>query len=604
MGGVVMTKCTDYISPSQAPTLAHLFLERINRSPDASAYQYFDKESFHWQNLSWREMLQLTASYRQALLSEGLATGNRVALIMNNSPEWVAFEQAALSLGLLVVPLYSNDRAENISYILEHTSASLLFCQAGLYQEHLHVTLRKNKQLQRIVTNVHCPAQKSDSRLRSLNEWLPSSASTDLSYTPVTSETATIVYTSGTTGHPKGVMLSHKNILENSYAGAQCMEVYPEDKFLSFLPLSHMLERTAGYYLPMMAGATISFARSIPELSEDLIAIRPTILVSVPRIFEKVYATVKSALQSKSPIARKLFQLGVDVGWATFLHKQQRAPRQSIQLLQPLLDPLVGRKVRNKMGGRLRIIISGGAPLSSEISRCFIGLGLPIYQGYGLTETSPIVSVNRPKDNRPEGVGKPLPGVEVRIGNGDELLVRGNCIMQGYWENKEATSAAISTDNWLHTGDKAALVDGHIKITGRLKEIIVLSNGEKISPTDIEQAINLDPLFENSLVLGECRPFLTLLTVLNSRLWQELARELNVPEDRESLRLPQVKKSILLRIEKRLTQFPGFVFIKDVALSLTPWSVDNDLLTPTLKIKRKAIEKHMEEAINQMYSSD
>jgi long-chain acyl-CoA synthetase len=433
-------------------------------------------------------------------------------------------------------------------------------------------------------------------------DWLETSAPKDFSFTPVYNELATIVYTSGTTGPPKGVMLSHQNILANSYAGLQCMDVYPDDSFLSFLPLSHMLERTAGYYMPMMAGAMVSFARSIPELAEDLVTQKPTILVSVPRIFEKIHNTITSGLQTRPAPVRKLFSAAVKTGWHNFLHQQGRTDWGADLLLQPLYDLAVGRKVRERFGGRLRIIISGGAPLGIEIAKMFIGLGLPIYQGYGLTETSPVISVNRHDDNRPEGVGRPLEGLEVKIGEHEELLVCGHCVMQGYWRNEAATAAAIDQDGWLHTGDKAIIEDGRIRITGRIKEIIVLSNGEKVAPTDMEMAIAMDPLFEHCLVIGEGRPFLSMLAVLNRGLFEELAIELAIAPDSSSLDNPQLREVILKKIETLLAGFPGFVYIRDIALSLQPWTVEEGLLTPTLKLKRAAIERQMASEIQRIYS--
>ena len=598
-----MKKSTDYISPDACGSLAGLFLARAAKSADSTAYRTFDRKSSQWLAITWREMVNLVSRWRTAFTRENLAAGDRVAIMYANRPEWVAFEQAALSLGLLVVPLYANDRPENIAYILSNTDAKALLCPGITYWQQLAPELDKLTTLQRIIITGSDQTSTSAGRIINLAKWLPEAFADEAPYAPRTSEIATIVYTSGTTGPPKGVMLSHRNILENSYGGLQCMEIFPDDTFLSFLPLSHMLERTAGYYLPMMAGATVAFARSIPDLSEDLLTIKPTVLVAVPRIFERIYSGIMTKLSSGPKPVAALFRNAVDIGWNSFLHKQGRAPWSIDLLAQPLLDKLVARKVRDKLGGRLRTIISGGAPLSADIAKLFIGLGLPLYQGYGLTETSPVISVNRVEDNRPEGVGKPLPGMEIKIGEESELLVRGSCVMKGYWGNETATAKTIDTDGWLHTGDKAALIDGHIHITGRLKEIIVLSNGEKIAPTDLEMAISMDPLFEHNLVLGEGRPFLTLLAVLNNPVWQDLAQELGVPPDPESLNLPEVRTAILGRVEKLLARFPGFVFIKDVALSLKPWTVEDGLLTPTLKLKRGVIEKHLAENISQMYKT-
>lgn len=594
----------DYISPQSCASLSELFTQRTTRSPQSIAYQYFVKNEQLWKRITWREMFVLLCCWRDALIKENLTKGDRVALMLPNSIFWVIFEQAALSLGLIVVPLYSNDRPENIAYILQDTDSKILICPGNAYFDQLAPTLKDVPSLQRIITIDDCKFQEPDSILVCLDSWLPNKSEIHTKeFTPVTTETATIVYTSGTTGRPKGVMLSHSNILSNSYAGLLAMDIYPDDSFLSFLPLSHMLERTAGYYLPMMAGASISFARSIPDLAEDLTTIQPTVMVAVPRIFEKMYSSINTKVATGSKLKATLFEKAIDVGWKQFLYQQQRQNWEPALLLHPVLDRLVGQKVREKLGGKLRIIIAGGAALSSDISKFFIGLGLPIFQGYGLTETSPVVAVNRLEDNRPGGVGRPLADIEVKIGDNDELLVKGPCIMQGYWNNQQATDDIIDSAGWLYTGDKAVIEDGHIRITGRIKEIIVLSNGEKVAPTDMEMAISLDPLFEHVMVIGEGRPYLTLICVLNQFPWEELAEQLDVAPTSTSLLLPKVKHAIRSRINAQLSGFPGFIFIKKVTLSLAPWTVEDGLLTPTLKMKRKIIETHMSKEIDNMYNT-
>lgn len=600
-GGTVMKSTTDYISPESCDSLPGLFLARVAKSPDSVAYHYCNKMSDKWHTATWKEMAQTVSRWRHALQQENLETGDRVAVMLPNCPEWVAYDLAALSLGLIVVPLFANDRPGNIAHILENSESKIFLCPGIQYWQHLSPDLDQLNSLQRIITIDFCQISKDDPRITCITNWLPDSLESTPAYSPVIHETASIVYTSGTTGLPKGVMLSHRNILENSYGGLLCMDIYPGDTFLSFLPLSHMLERTVGYYLPMMAGARVAFARSIADLANDLVTIKPTVLVAVPRIFERIYAGVIRKIASKPKPLITLFHKAVETGWNSFLHQQGRAPWSIALLLHPILDVLVAQKIRDKLGGRLRVIITGGAPLSAEISKFFIGLGLPLYQGYGLTETSPIVSVNRPEDNRPDGVGKPLIGIEIKIDDEQELLVRGSYVMQGYWKNDQATAKTIDSDGWFHTGDKASFTDGHIRITGRLKEIIVLSNGEKVALTDMEMAIAMDPLFEHNVVIGEGRPFLSMIGVLNQPLWEELAEQLGVSPDPESLKQPEVHSAILARLEKLLSQFPGFVFIKEVALSLAPWTVENGLLTPTLKLKRTVIEKHMEDEIKRIY---
>jgi len=593
---------TDYISPEHCDSLAQLFLLRARKNPDKTAYRYFNRLQTKWFDISWREMVQTIGRWREAFLREHLALSERVAIMLSNGPDWIAFEQAALSLGIVIVPLYANDRPENIAYILKDTEAKILLCPGAAYWHHLKYHLQGLESLQRVVTADDCQIE-ADLRIACLSDWLMAGDDEGESYIPINNKLATIVYTSGTTGPPKGVMLSHKNILNNCYAGLQCMDVFPEDNFLSFLPLSHMLERTAGYYMPMLAGSTVTFARSIPDLAEDLVSEKPTVLVAVPRIFEKIHTKLMTGLKQKSTFMRSMFQAAVDSGWQSFLRDQGRETWSASMILHPVLDKLVGEKVRARFGGQLRIIISGGAALSSDIAKVFIGLGLPIYQGYGLTETSPVISVNRQDDNRPDGVGKPLPGIEVRIAENDELIVRGHCVMLGYWRNEVATQSVIDTFGWLHTGDKAVIEDGHIRITGRLKEIIVLSNGEKVAPTDMEMAIAMDPLFDHCLVIGEGRPYLTMLAVLNRGLFAELAEKEGFPADERGLEMPEVRQLVLKRVEQLLAGFPGFIFIKDVGLSLAPWTVEDGLLTPTLKLKRAAIERHMGEEIQRMYGT-
>jgi long-chain acyl-CoA synthetase len=594
---------TDYISPQEAKTLHGLFLKRVEKTPQGVAYRYYDKTRTSWAELTWQEMSERVSIWQQALASEKLNPGARVALMLPNSPEWVCFDMAALSLGLVVVPLFANDRPQNIAYILEQTNSRLLLCPGLAYWQDLKPVLHRLTHIQRIVTLDHCKIQKNDLRIICSSDWLPHT-SAEVTLTSISgNDLATIVYTSGTTGRPKGVMLSHKNILENSYAGLQTTAIYPDDLLLSFLPMSHMLERTVGYYLAVAAGATVAFVRSIAHLAEDLKEIRPTAMVAVPRVFEGIYGKILASLDQKSFLLKKLFSLAVEVGWNRFEFDQKRR-KWSIRLLfHPVLDRLVASKVRMRLGGRLRVIISGGAPLSTDIAKVFLGFGLPLLQGYGLTETSPVVSVNRLENNNPSGVGLPLPGVETKLTKEGELLVRGSCVMLGYWQDDEATRKMIDTTGWLHTGDKAEIKNGHIFITGRLKEIIVLSNSEKVPPADIEMAVCTDPLFDQAMIIGENKPFLVMVAVVNPDQWKTLCLELNIEAAESMLNSEVVHKVVLKKIEQQMASFPGFAKVKKVVLTLEPWTVDNDLLTPTLKIKREKIKSFLQQQIDEMYEA-
>ena len=382
------------------------------------------------------------------------------------------------------------------------------------------------------------------------------------------------------------------------------MPVTPDDIFLSFLPLSHTLERTVGYYLPIMAGACVAYVRSLEKLAEDLREIRPTMIVSVPRVFERVHQRITTKLAEGPSWKRRLFARTVAIGWQRFLVAQGRAPWSPALLLWPLLDRLVARPVRMALGGRLRLAISGGAPLDPGTARDFIALGVKILQGYGLTETSPVVSVNLEGDNRPETVGPPLPGVAVRLAEQDELLVKGPGLMTGYWQNPAATAAVIDQDGWLHTGDQARLTEsGHIIITGRLKEIIVLANGEKIPPADMESAIVGDPLFEQVMIIGEGRPYLAALVVLSLNGWVRLAESLGIdPKQDKALTDSRIEPLLQERIAKRLSSFPGYARVRKVHASLAPWEITDGLMTATMKLRRRQITERFAEAIEALYA--
>lgn len=597
----------DVIPVEVAKTLDGLFRERAHRSPRSVAYRDYDVSVEKWLDYTWVDMAQAIARWQAALSRENLSSGDRVAVMSRNCPQWVMFEQAAMRLGLVVVPLYTEDRAENAAYCLQHSGAKLLLVEKPAQWEAFSEVTDQLAGLARIVI-MTLPAggtaQAGDDRIVALSKWLPEQAGDTRHLNNDPHALATIIYTSGTTGRPKGVMLSHHNILTNAYGSAQIVTVTPDDLLLSFLPLSHTFERTSGYYVPMMCGATIAYARSIQQLQEDLLTIRPTILVSVPRIYERVYAGIRAKLDEGPALARKLFNLAVEVGYSRFEHQQGRDGWHLSDLLWPLLDKLVAHKLMDKLGGRLQQAMSGGAALSPEISRVFIGLGLPILQGYGLTETSPVVCANRLDNNLPSSVGQPIPGVEVKLGEHNALLVRGPNVMLGYWNNPEATRAIISDDGWLNTGDIARIDEqGRITITGRLKDIIVTSTGEKVSPADMEAAILRDPLFEQVMIVGEGRPSLGALAVLSKRGWESVAAQCQAAvEPAQLAQNEQAEEIVLDRIGRQISEFPGYAKIYHVVLIPESWTVDNEMLTPTLKLKRAKIMERYQAEIENLYT--
>lgn len=592
------------ITPEQAPTLPALFRERIRATPDAPAYRHFDAASGEWHQTSWARMGEMVDRWQAALAAEGLKTGDRVALMLGNSREWVAFDQAAMGLGLVPVPLYIDDRPDNVSYIVGQTQARVLLLGESAHSRRLEEHFEHMPSLRRIVCVGNSDTEADDPRVIGLNDWLTRAEGTPVPEADLDPEAlATIVFTSGTTGRPKGVMLSHRNILDNARASSGAGPLSPADRFLSFLPLSHMLERTAGCYMPMLIGAEVAFARSIQKLAEDLQTVRPTVLISVPRIYERVHGRIQASLKQKGALGRALFRSTVKIGWRRFQRQQGRASWSPGLLVWPLLERIVARKVLDRLGGELRFAVCGGAPLPPPIAEFFIGLGLPVLHGYGMTESSPVVSVNTPDDNLPASIGKPLPGIEVRIGEMDELLTRSSCVMLGYWKNPEATADTIDEDGWLHSGDQARIDDsGHLFITGRIKDILVLTSGEKVPPADMEMAITLDALFDQVMVVGDNHPFLTALVVPEPEAWDSFARDHDLDPQAEGQPPRKVERAIIQRIQYQLRDFPGYAKVRHVHIVHDPWSVENGMLTPTMKLKRPVVLEAYREAVERMYA--
>jgi len=547
--------------------IGEYFQQHIS-APDKALYRHFDGGD--WRDVNVGEIAALVGRWQAALAALGFIAGDRVAICLKNGIDWVALDLAALGLGLVVVPLYVDDNPDNIAWCIANAEARLLVVESTKMASALE---RTGSVLPPLYV-LRPDAGDSDANVASL---LPAAAAAPQFRSLPEKTLATICYTSGTSGRPKGVMLSHSNIIANVLSCQETRMARSTDLFLSILPLSHMFERTGGYYLPLSIGAKVVYARSTAQLAEDLAAQAPTVMFAVPRIFEKFYARVDEAL-AKAPAKRWLFRQCVARGWRV----ESKSAGWIDALATPLLRAIVAKPVLARLGGKMRLTVVGGAALDPEIAHTFIGLGLPLLQGYGMTEASPVISVNRVGDNDPESVGPPLPGVEVKLGEAAELLARGGNVMLGYWRNEEATRAAIDRDGWLHTGDVAEICDTKIYIRGRIKDILVMSNGEKLPPQDVEFAVLHDPVFEQVMLVGEGRPFLTLLAVTRER----------------------DEKALVARANERLKAFPRWVRIRRVLATPEAWSIDNGLMTPTLKLKRPLVLAQFKDRVDAVYSAD
>lgn len=594
-------------------TLPELLTHHLTVRPDDVAYKVYDNASKSWKDLTFKNVYDQVHAWRHAFAARSeLVRGDRVAMLLPNCPEAVFFDLSALSNTLVPVPLHAIDTPKSSAFILNDSGAKVLVTNKLLKWKQIREAAETPEiRLVVITDDKDCDDLEAPIPVMTKETFLKLGETSQLpKEAPKATDLAALVYTSGTTGNPKGVMLTHRNVISNIQGVLKNLQPSGHETFLSFLPLSHTFERTTSYYLALGLGYTTAFNRSIANLQADFREIRPTVLMSVPRVYEMIYAKLQDGLAKKSKFVRYLFDWAVEVGWRRFCRENGLPVESSSRAwLDPFvagfLDKKVGSQLRAVFGDRIHLYISGGAALSPAVARTFFALGVPIYQGYGMTETSPIISVNKVGHNHPNTVGPALPNIEVRLGEGDELQVRGPTVMKGYWNREEATKAIFTEDGWLRTGDVCTIYpDGNIRITGRIKEIIVTSTGEKVPPADLESAITSDRLFSQCMVVGDDRPFIAAVAVVNPDEFKTVCGELGLdPTKPESLQDPAFRKVALERIKTATAGFPNYGVPRQVHCTLDAWTIDNGLLTPTLKMKRNLIRQRYTAEINALYDT-
>lgn len=593
-------------------TLPELLTHHLEKRPDNTIYTYYDAHTKEWKSLTVRETCEKVDAWRRGFAALGLARGERAAMLLANGIDAILFDQSALADAYVPVPLHAIDTPGSSAYILNDSGARALFTAKLSKWKAIEAADHLPALRHVIITDEDFEAYTTEAgvHVMPVKDFLAAGEGKDFPAGPEPTDLAAIVYTSGTTGRPKGVMLTHRAILSNIVGVLYQIFPDPQDIWFSFLPLSHTFERTTSYYLALGMANRVAFCRSLGTIQEDLVTIRPTVMMSVPRIYERVYSKIQDELAKKPKYARKFVQWGVAVGWRRFCRENELPCEPSMwSFLDPIfggmLDRTVGAPIRAIFGGRPHLFISGGAALNPTVARFFMGCGLDILQGYGLTEASPVICVNKVGSNHPQTVGLPLKNLEIRVGENDELQMRGPNVMSGYWQRDADTRASFTEDGWLKTGDQADIYDdGHVRIKGRIKEIIVTSTGEKIPPADVEQAIESDTLFDQAMVVGEDKPFIACLTVINPDQFALFIKSLGLnldPADPETLNNPTVRAEALKRIRKATKDFPNFCVPRNVRLLSEPWSIDNGLMTPTLKIRRGPIRARYEEEISQLF---
>lgn len=586
------------IGAREAGTLPGLFQARLSRSAQRRAYIAWDPREATWREVSWREVGERAGRFRAALQALGLQRGERAAILLPNGIDWAAFDVAALSLGLVVVPLYLRDGARNQAGALWRSGARVLLVDTLERWTRIAVSTATRLPV-RQVWIAAATAARLPRPVRRLEEVLPASCAWTGEVAADPGDLATLIYTSGTTGPPKGVMLTHEAILWNAEAVTALIAPSEDDLFLSILPLAHAFERTVGYYLPMMAGATVAYARSVDGLSDDLAEVRPTVLLAVPRLYERAYAEMLRQA-ARRPFGGRLLRLAARTGWRRIQSARGDGPAPSVleREVERRLRGLFGARLRSALGGRLRVAVSGGASLPEELGRSLVGLGVPLVEGYGLTEAGPVVTGTATEDYLPGSAGRPLEGAEVRVSGSGELLVRSPGVMQGYWQDARATAGAFE-DGWLKTGDIAEIREGRVFIRGRLNATIVLATGEKFDPEAVEAAILADRRFAQACVLGAGRPFAVAVLVLADEPWRRLAHRLDLDPARPNAEAARLQ--LLGCIERALAQFPSFAQVRNIYVAPEKWTVETGLLTPTLKVRRFAVASRYGRAVADLY---
>ncbi len=563
-----------------------------------------------WTSWTWTQVDRKIRSLSAAMVELGLQPGDRIALLSENRPEWAWTDLAILLTGGVNVPIYPTLTAKQIAYLLNDCQAKVAFASTPAQLAKLKEAAAEVPSLELLVHfDGAIEGARSLDELLALGEDRLSAHATELDKRreAIRPDTlCSIIYTSGTTGNPKGVMLTHRNFSTNATSVADLVDIQTEDSCLSFLPLSHVLERVA-YYVFLFRGAHINYAESMDTVAQNLTEVSPTFLVSVPRLFEKIRARVIDTMAETGGVKKALFEWGLRVGGEFHgLKAQGKEPGPMLGLEYKLADRLVFSKVRARTGGRLKYCISGGAPLSKEVGLFFKIIGITILEGYGLTESSPVITCNRTTANKIGTVGLPIPHVEVKLAEDGEILARGPNIMLGYFNNPQATQDTIDADGWLHTGDIGKLdADGFLSITDRKKEILVMSNGKNVAPAPIENALITSSYIAQAVLIGDNRNFVSALIAPNFDSLARWAKENGVPGNPgDWIADPKVKSMFRAEIDRLTTDFARFEQIKEFILLREELTQEKDELTPTLKFKRRVILANYGTQIDSIYGSE
>jgi long-chain acyl-CoA synthetase len=598
---------------SSPGTLTQLFFESAERFDKPDALQV--KVGGAWRPISHRVLVERVRHVSLGLRSLGLSAGDRVAILSENRPEWAIADYACLTARLSDVPVYPTLPAEQITHILRDSGATAIFVSTPEQTEKIRAIRGELPALRTVISftepkpagvdmtfaELEATGRAADSK-EAAARWKAEA----LQVKP--DDLATLIYTSGTTGAPKGVMLSHDNIYSNVKEICLALgSLFKEgtDQTLSFLPLSHILERMAGHYLMFATGTSIAYAESMDTVPINMQEVRPTIVISVPRLYEKMYARVLENAMAGSGLKKRIFFWARRVAerWAD-VRLAGGTPRGLLAMQYALAQKLVFSKLKARTGGRLRFFVSGGAPLAPDINKFFYAAGLTILEGYGLTETSPVIGVNTPEQFRLGTIGRAIPSVEVKIAPDGEILTRGPHVMKGYYKNPEATRETIDGERWLHTGDIGVIEDGYIRITDRKKDIIVTAGGKNIAPQPIENKVKTNKYVSQAVMIGDKRKYPIMLVVPNFDQLEKWAAQQNIvwTDRSQLLTMPTVRAKLEKEVQAECAGLAKYEMPKKVALLEHDFSIERGELTPTLKVKRRVIDTHYQSLVDALYA--
>lgn len=586
-------------------TLPRTVFAQVRRLGEKTALRR--KEKGIYQDISWNALGENLQLFGRALLALGLHRGDRVAIMAPNCPEWVYADLGAMACGARSVPVYHTEGLQTLLHIVKDSGSRVLFLHSPLVTGEVTRVLKEVPELEYIVLlegSLEHPKVLTLEAFLEQAKLVPEEQFTRELAQGDENDVATLVYTSGTTGLPKGVMLTHRNFLSNIAACLELFAIGEEDECLSFLPLSHVFERMAGYYLMLLQGATIAYAENFDSVPANLQEVHPTVVMSVPRLYEKMYARVMERVLSGPWLKKQLFFTALKVAKAR-VRKELAGQRVGggLRLLVDQARSIVFSKLRKPLGGRLRFFVSGGAPLAADIAEFFLAVGIPIYEGYGLTETSPVIAANTAEAYKLGSVGRPIPGTEVRVADDGEILVKGPGVFQGYWAAPEQTEEAFR-DGWFKTGDIGELDEkGFLTITDRKKDLIVTAGGENIAPQFLENRFKTDKFLANALVYGDRKPYLTALLVPNFDTLEKFAHteEIDFLNHCDLVNHPRVLEQIRRRVDHLQANLPPIQHIKRFTLISQDFAKEE--VTPTLKIRRHVIRDHFHTVLEGMYLS-